>query len=82
MLKMKMFQGFRSSGSNGVDTIGKSAKNYGAHVEFVLFHRFHVEISWIKGGPGKHSGGWGLGHSGAPWGPGIHKCILETLYDT
>ena len=27
--KVEMFQGFRSSASNGVDTIGKSVKNYG-----------------------------------------------------
>ena len=42
----------------------------GIAIEFVLFHGFHVEISWIKGGPGQHSGGWGPGQSGAPWGPG------------
>ena len=36
-------------------------------VEFVLFHGFHVEISWVKGGPGPSSGGWGPGQSGAPW---------------
>ena len=27
----------------------------GGYVEFVLFHGFHVEISWVKGGPGHHS---------------------------
>ena len=46
-----LFQGFRSSASNGVDTIGKSAKNYKMNVEFNLFHGFHVDISWVKGGP-------------------------------
>ena len=29
------------------------------HVEFVLFHGFHEEISWIKVCPGPHSGGLG-----------------------
>ena len=67
MLKMKLFEGFRSSGSNGVDTVGNNAKTMGTNVGFVLFYGFHVEISWIKGGPGHHSGGWGLGQSGAPW---------------
>ena len=28
------------------------------------------EISWVKGGPGKHGGGWGSGQSGAPLSPG------------
>ena len=39
----------------------------GIDVEFVLFHGFHVEISWVKGGPGTLGGGWGLGQSGVPW---------------
>ena len=41
-----------------------------SHVEFVLFHGFHVEIAWIKGVPGPFGGGWGPGQSGIPWGPG------------
>ena len=42
----------------------------GMHVEFVVFHGFHREISWIKGGPGTLGEGYGPGQSGAPWGPG------------
>ena len=40
--KVPVSQGFRSSASNGVDTIGKSAKNYGGYCRlcFVLW------ISW------------------------------------
>ena len=48
----------------------RAPKTMGIHVEFVLFHGFHVEISWIKGGPWTDSGGWGPGQSGAPWWPG------------
>ena len=45
----------------------RASKTMIVHVEFVLFHGFHVEISGIKGGPGTESGGWGLGQSGVPW---------------
>ena len=39
----------------------------GIDVENYSFDELEPEISWIKGGPGKQSGGWGLGQSGAPW---------------
>ena len=34
------------------------------------FDELGPEISWVKGGPGTQSGGWGLGQSGAPLSPG------------
>ena len=61
-----MFQVFRSLASNGVDTIGKITKNYVIHIEFVLFHGFHGEISWVKRGPGHQTGGWGPDHMAPP----------------
>ena len=33
----------------------------------VHFNNVGVEISWVKGGPGKPGGGPPPGHSGAPW---------------
>ena len=36
-------------------------------IENSSFDELEPEISWIKGGPGYQSGGWGLGQSGAPW---------------
>ena len=51
----------------GLITSERTPKTMGTHVEFVLFHESHVEISWIKGGPVMLGGGWDLGQSGAPW---------------
>ena len=34
------------------------------------FDELGPEISWVKGGPGLQSGGWGPGQSGAPCRPG------------
>ena len=48
----------------------RAPKTMGTAIEFVLFHGFHGEISWIKGGPGNLGGGWGPVQSGAPWGSG------------
>jgi len=34
------------------------------------FDRLRPEISWVKGGLGYQTGGYGPGQSGVPWSPG------------
>ena len=41
-------------------------KNMVIHIEFVLFHGFHVGMSWIKGGPGPHMEDGVLGNLAPP----------------
>ena len=63
---MGISQGFPSSNGKIKGPIGKNAKKYGGHVEFVWIHGFAAEISRVKGVSGPHCGGWALGQSGAP----------------
>ena len=77
MLKMKLFEEIRSSGSNGVDTIGKSAENYGDTCR-VCF------VSWISCGDimdqrGSRNGWWRMG-SWAIWRPLVTwRRMLRTI---
>ena len=63
-------QGFPSRYSYGTCTIGKSVKIIRVHLRDLSFDELGPEISWVKGGPGHQTGGWGLGQSGAPCRPG------------
>ena len=45
----------------------RASKTMGVNVEIEFIQGFYVEISGVKVGLGKESGGWGLGQSGAPW---------------
>ena len=38
----------------------------GIDLRKLSFDGLGLEISWVKGGPGEQTGGWGLGQSGAP----------------
>ena len=73
MVRIQVVKCFKGSGprrATGLIPSERSHKTMGRHVEFVLFHWFHVELSCGKGGPGNPTGGWGPGHSGAPLRPG------------
>ena len=65
--KVKCFKGSGHRAATPLIPSERAPKTMGGNVENHLIHGFHVEISGVKGGPGKESGGWGLGQSGAPW---------------
>ena len=47
------------------------------------FDELGLEISWVKGGPGNQTGGWGLGQSGGPLSPGgecFAPCMVAAQY--
>ena len=75
--KPQMFQGFRSSASNGVDTIGKNAKNYGepCRVCFVSW----ISCGVIMGQRGSRKVKWMMG----PWAfwrpPATWRRMLRTI---
>ena len=48
----------------------RALKIMGIHLRDHSFDQLGPEISWVKGGPGPHNGGWGHGQSGAPCLPG------------
>ena len=66
MLARGLLQGFRPSASNGVDTIGKNAKNYWGPCQNDSFDGLEPEISLVKGGPGPQTGGIGMGNLAPP----------------
>ena len=48
----------------------RASKFMGIDIRKPSFDGLGPDISWVKGGPGLQSGGWGLGQSGAPGSPG------------
>ena len=48
----------------------RASKIIRVHPRDHSFDELGPEISWVKGGPGEQTGGWGLGQSGAPLSPG------------
>ena len=48
------------------------------HIRDHSFDELGPEISWVKGGPGEQTGGWGPGQSGAPCRPG-GECFAPLL---
>ena len=56
-----------------------------SHVENYSFDEHGAEISWIKGGPGAQTGGWGSRQTGVPLPPGgecFAPCFETTRRET
>ena len=42
----------------------RASKIIRVHIRDLSFDELRPEISWVKGGPGPQTGGWGPGQSG------------------
>ena len=63
-------KGSRQDGDMGLAPSERASKIIGIRLRKLSFDELGLEISWVKGGPGNQTGGWGLGQSGAPCRPG------------
>ena len=64
------FNGSRKDTDMGLAPSERASKIIGITLRDNSFDGLGPEISWVKGGPGPHSGGWVPGQSGAPCRPG------------
>ena len=77
MPKVPVFLVFPLSHGNGVDTIVIYVKIMRVHVENSSFDELEPEISWVKGVPGKQTGGT---PPGAFWRPlETWRRVLRTM---
>ena len=63
-------KGSRQDTDMGLAPSERASKIIRVHLRDHSFDGLGPEISWVKGGPGPQTGGWGLGQSGGPLSPG------------
>ena len=63
---VRYFNTSRKDTDMGLAPSESASKIIGVHLRNDSFDELGPEISWVKGGPGEQTGGWGLGQSGGP----------------